>query len=117
MKAEALNCKIKELKLKENEEKKMVSFEDYHKLKAHLVALNERHKAFRSRILNENNFGITEPQTHQVSLNYCLAPVPNLNLNDENDLISTKFKGKNLDSIFLSPNSNAADKIIEEVVI
>lgn len=111
MKAEALNCKLKELKLKENSEKKMVPFEEYHKLKAHLIAISERHRAFRSRVLNDPN-SIDHPPS------FYKPAVPKINLNENDDFIPTsaKYLGKASDLIYSPPDHDSADKIIKEVV-
>ncbi len=53
-KAEALNAKVKELKLKEQNIKHMVPVQEYNKMKMHLTVLNRKHQTFRNMIVNSN---------------------------------------------------------------
>jgi hypothetical protein len=64
MKAESLNAKVKELKLKEQSMNQMIPMQAYNKLKAHLDAITSRHQAFRDMIINGENFSqnsLTDP--------------------------------------------------------
>lgn len=61
MKAETLNAKMKELKLKEQSMNQMVPMQAYNKLKAHLDSITSRHQAFREVIIQGESYPSTNP--------------------------------------------------------
>ncbi len=81
-KAELLNSRVKELKLKEASMKQMVPVQEYNKLKMHLDFLNKKHQSFRNMIVNSS--GNFDPQQQQ-QLNFVnnFQSYENLNKNTE----------------------------------
>ena len=87
---------MKELKLKEKDEKHLVPLDAYNKLKSHLTALHRRHQAFRDMIFNNNNNGnfINTQQSNQSMSNYInyQSSVPILNIDENDDYFQVSSK-------------------------
>jgi hypothetical protein len=89
-----LNAKVKELKAKENNMKRMVSIDSYNKLKSHLQVLIKKHQTFRDMILTSdgenfdaNSFSKLQHQLKNMSsFNVLLSGGPSMfNLYETNE--------------------------------
>ena len=119
LKAEALNGKVKELKLKEQNMKNLVPVEEYNKLKLHLKSIANRHQAFSKMIFNgDANFNPNN--TNQLMGNFKSVPdMTGLNYDEPKDqFMSSVFKTEQLiidtgDKSHLNENKNAFISPIE----